>query len=268
MLNPVRATEQLAREFITHERNNFVAWTEAIQAVNDNIYGAKIRQFGNATVILNQQFPSPIFNRVFQISWEDRQYIPDILAFFRENNVRPMFDISPYDIKPYTYGDNILTVLADNELHHAGFHQMLYAEPYMDIPDIPAYMSIEEVTVEKGLEEFEAIYKAYSGDGRAISLLVGHPEYTCYLARIDGAAAGLGLLHVANGVGSMATGVTLPEFRNRGCQTALLYRRMRDAALSNCHLVISQCQPGGSSQNNQLEVGLKLLGTKVWWTGN
>jgi hypothetical protein len=37
-----------------------------MQAVDNNIYGAKIEKFGTATVILNQQFPSPIFNRVFQ----------------------------------------------------------------------------------------------------------------------------------------------------------------------------------------------------------
>lgn len=266
MLNQPRGNDDLAYEMITHERNNFVAWIQAMQAVDNNIYGAKIEKFGNATVILNQQFPSPIFNRVFQMSWEDKHHIPNIIDFFNENGVRPLFDINPYGIKPYTYGDNILKILADYGFYNAGFHQMLYAEPYRDIPEIPSYMTIEEVSHENGFEQFEAIYETYSGDGRAISLLVGNPDYTCYLARIDGEPAGLGLLHIANGVGSMATGVTSPKYRNRGCQTALLYRRMRDASLANCHLMISQCQPGGSSQNNQLATGLHILGTKVWWT--
>lgn len=266
MLNQVPGSDELARDIIMHERNNFIAWTQAIQAVDDNVYGAKIEQFGNATVILNRDFSSPIFNRVFQISWADRHHIPDILNFFNEHGVRPLFDISPYDIAPYTSGENILKVLADYGLYHGGFHQMLYAEPYDEIPDTAPYLRIEEVSPDSGYEEFMAIYEAYSGDGRAIALLVGHSQYTCYLAQIDGKPAALGLLHIANGVGSMATGVTLPEFRNKGCQTALLYRRMRDASLAGCHLVISQCQPGGSSQNNQLTVGLHISGTKVWWT--
>jgi len=196
---------------------------------------------------------------------DDIDHLPDILAFYRQYNVRPMFDLNPYTSEPYTVQDDITLALAKNGLYQGGFHQLLYAIPTEDVPPTPDDIEITVVD-ESSANDFASIYKWYSGDGRAIRLLVGHPEYTCYLTRIDGKPAAIGLLHVADGVGSMATGVTLPEFRNRGSQTALLYRRMKDAAQKSCHLMVSQCRPGGSSQNNQLRVGFEIVGTKVWWT--
>lgn len=261
---------ELARTIIAHERINFVAWASAIRDVQGNPYGGQVQQFGKATVILNRQFNAAIFNRVFEITYEDRHHVPAILDLFRENGVRPMFDISPYGIAPYSAGDNILRVLAKHGLYHGGFHQMIYARPTADVPATPAHIQISEVTApdsEDGVD-FVRIHEWYAGagNGRAIQLLIGHPEYTCYLARIDGQAAAIGLLHVNSGVGSMATGITHADFRNRGCQTALLWRRLADAAQKGCHMMVSQCQPGSSSQNNQLRAGFKIAGTKVWWT--
>jgi hypothetical protein len=50
-----------------------------------------------------------------------------------------------------------------------------------------------------------------------------------------------------------------------GCQTALLYRRIRDAALAGCDLLVSQCNPGTDSQRNQLRTGFRIAGSKSWW---
>jgi len=261
----LRPTTELAAELIRYERRNFVTWAKAIQAVPDNPYGAQIQQFGGATAILNQPFKSPIFNRVFELTKADEHYIPGILDFYRSHEVRPMFDLNPYASDPYTLQDDIPLALAKQGLYQGGFHQILYAVPTEDVPATPDHITIIEVG-EAEADDFASIYAAYSGDGRVIRLLIGHPEYTCFLARIDGKAAAIGLLHIADGVGSMATGVTLPEYRNHGSQTALLYHRMKVAAQAGCHLMVSQCRPGGSSQNNQLKVGFDIVGTKVWWT--
>lgn len=260
-----RATTEFASELISYERRNFVTWMRAIETQPDNPFNAQIKQFGSATAILNTQFKSPIFNRVFEMTLDDVEHLPDILALYRESGVRPMFDLSPYTSDPYTVRDDITLALAKNGLYQGGFHQILYAIPTENVPDSPADLEIIEVD-DSSADDFASVYEWYSGDGRAIKLLVGHPEYTCYLVRVDGKAAAIGLLHLADGVGSMATGVTLPEFRNRGSQTALLYRRMKDAVQKGCHLMVSQCRPGGSSQNNQLRVGFQIVGTKVWWT--
>ncbi len=73
------------------------------------------------------------------------------------------------------------------------------------------------------------------------------------------------MLHVADGAASVTNGLTVPALRNRGCQTALLHRRIAYAALMGCDLLVSQCPPGGSSQRNQLRAGFQLAGTEAWW---
>lgn len=265
MPTELRPTTEFTAELISYERRNFVTWAKTIQSVPGNPYGAQIQQFGGAIAILNQSFKSPIFNRVFELTRADEDRIPEILDFFRSHGVRPMFDLNPYASEPFTIQDDIPLALAKQGLYQGGFHQLLYAIPTQDVPPPPDHISIIEVGEEEA-DDFAAVYEAYSGDGRVIRLLVGHPEYICYLATIDGKTAAIGVLHIADGVGSMATGVTLPEFRNRGSQTALLYHRMKVAAQSGCRLMVSQCRPGGSSQNNQLRVGFDIVGTKVWWT--
>ena len=99
----------------------------------------------------------------------------------------------------------------------------------------------------------------------AVRVLIGQPRFRCYLAFVDGEPAGLGILHIADGVASMANGLTVPHLRGCGCQTALLYRRLADAAAAGCSLVASQYAPGSTSQNNQLRVGFRIAASKAWW---
>jgi hypothetical protein len=103
------------------------------------------------------------------------------------------------------------------------------------------------------------------GAGGAIRVLIGQPRFRCYLAFVDGQAAELGVLHIANRAGSMANGLTVAPFRGRGCQTALLDRRIRDAALAGCDLLVSQCNPSSDSQRNRLCTGFRIAGSKSWW---
>jgi hypothetical protein len=63
----------------------------------------------------------------------------------------------------------------------------------------------------------------------------------------------------------MTNALTIPTQRNRGCQTALLYHRIRAATEVGCDLLVSQCMPGTTSQQNQLRVGFRIDGTKAWW---
>ena len=63
----------------------------------------------------------------------------------------------------------------------------------------------------------------------------------------------------------MANALTVPALRGRGCQTALLQRRIHDAHQLGCDVLVSQCRPGSTSQNNQLRAGFEIAGTKAWW---
>jgi GNAT superfamily N-acetyltransferase len=85
----------------------------------------------------------------------------------------------------------------------------------------------------------------------------------CYLARVDGAVAGGATLALRQGVAGLFGASTLPAFRNRGVQTALLKERLTRAMKENCDLAVCIAQPGSSSQRNVVRQGFSVLYTRV-----
>lgn len=68
--------------------------------------------------------------------------------------------------------------------------------------------------------------------------LPGRPGWHCYVARIGGEAQACGAMLIADGVAELGIGATLEEARGRGCQTALLSRRISDAAAADCRTLL------------------------------
>lgn len=83
------------------------------------------------------------------------------------------------------------------------------------------------------------------------------------LAYIDGRPAGTGELIVMNGLGWLTADTTLPEFRNRGVQTALQRYRMRQALDRGCDTAVSEARPGSPSQRNMERQGFRVVYTRA-----
>jgi GNAT superfamily N-acetyltransferase len=85
------------------------------------------------------------------------------------------------------------------------------------------------------------------------------PGFRAYLARVGGAAAGGGGLRINEEIAQLCGASTLPAFRRRGIQAALLRRRLRDARSAGCDLAIMTAQPGSKSHFNAQRQGFALL---------
>jgi GNAT superfamily N-acetyltransferase len=85
----------------------------------------------------------------------------------------------------------------------------------------------------------------------------------CYLARVDGEVAGGGTLTMHEGVAGLFGASTLPAFRKRGVQTALLQARLAHAVEAGCDLAACLAQPGSISQRNVMRQGFAVLYTRV-----
>jgi ribosomal protein S18 acetylase RimI-like enzyme len=86
-----------------------------------------------------------------------------------------------------------------------------------------------------------------------------------YVAYVDRRPAGAAALSLAEGIGHLANAATLPELRNRGVQTALIRRRIRDAAATGCELVSSGASAGSQSLRNLERSGLHVAYVKTAW---
>lgn len=84
-----------------------------------------------------------------------------------------------------------------------------------------------------------------------------------YLARIEGKVAGGATLAARGRIAGLFGASTLPAYRKRGVQTALLEMRMARAAELGCELAMSLAQPGSASQRNITRRGFQTLYTRV-----
>jgi len=84
-----------------------------------------------------------------------------------------------------------------------------------------------------------------------------------YLALRDGVIAGGAGLRVTDGVAQLVGAATAPEHRRHGVQSALLAKRLADAAAAGCDVAVVTTAPGSKSQQNVQRQGFHLLYTRA-----
>jgi GNAT superfamily N-acetyltransferase len=97
--------------------------------------------------------------------------------------------------------------------------------------------------------------------------VVGRPGWSCYVAYDGGQPAGAGALYVDGGVGWLGLSATLPEYRGRGAQSAILAARIEDARRQGCATVVTETgeladDRPSSSYRNILRAGFREAGVR------
>jgi GNAT superfamily N-acetyltransferase len=85
----------------------------------------------------------------------------------------------------------------------------------------------------------------------------------CFLARVDGVPAGGGFVSIRDGWGSLASGATVPGWRGRGVQSALVDARLAHARACGCHTAVVTVTPGTPSHRNMLRAGFVPAYTRM-----
>jgi GNAT superfamily N-acetyltransferase len=116
------------------------------------------------------------------------------------------------------------------------------------------------LTVAQGFSENAPVPKELF---EVMKMFAQTPGAECYLARMEGRVAGGGTLAVRDGVAGLFGASTLPEFRKRGVQTALLHARLAHAAEAGCDFAACIALPGSVSQRNMTRRGFLTLYTRV-----
>lgn len=117
-------------------------------------------------------------------------------------------------------------------------------------------------TAAKGWSDTPGLGPFLERFGRVMASRIDGP---CFVAELDGHAVAAGALTLSKGVGMLAGASTIPEFRRRGAQLALLDARLRCAASVGCDLAMMCAAPGSASQRNAERNGLRIAYTRVKW---
>ncbi|HST09393.1 MAG TPA: GNAT family N-acetyltransferase [Terriglobales bacterium] len=91
------------------------------------------------------------------------------------------------------------------------------------------------------------------------------PEALTFLATVDGepVAGAAGRIIPEHRVFALFGAGTLPDFRGRGIQTALLRTRMKAAADAGCELVVVVTRGGSVSERNCIRLGFQIAYSKA-----
>jgi GNAT superfamily N-acetyltransferase len=84
----------------------------------------------------------------------------------------------------------------------------------------------------------------------------------CFLGLVGGEPAGGGAVAWHQGVATLLGTSTLPRFRGRGLQAALLQARLALAARQGCDLATTNTDPGSTSQRNVERQGFRVAYTR------
>jgi len=132
----------------------------------------------------------------------------------------------------------------------------------------PAGITIERVTPETAPDWMRTIAKGFEQDIVVAESVFGGfaalPGATSFLARIEGKVVGGagGRIIPEARIGALFGTATLPEYRGRGVQTALIARRLHEASLNGCEYSVVSTMPGSGSQRNMERRAFRVAYTK------
>lgn len=233
--------------------------------------GVAVGRFGRAVAVVCQCLETSLYNRVIGFDAEALDRIDEIIAFYRDRNVPPRFDIVP----------ELVTDEIASALRKRGFEErtkpifsnlMMAAAPRSDIPDPPAGIAIREAPREKaaligtthaaGLE-YPSPAREYLG--WQLEARLEDPTACGFLAEIDRRPAATGMLLVTDRIGYFGHASTVHRFRGRGCQTALIQARLKKAAELGCDHVVAFPVPETASHRNLVRCGFELAHRLQIW---
>lgn len=101
--------------------------------------------------------------------------------------------------------------------------------------------------------------------------LPGRPGWRCYVARVDGEAQACAAMLIDGGLAELGIAATLEPARGRGCQLALLRRRILDAAAAGCETLFVETgervpDRPSASYRNILRAGFEEAYLRPNWT--
>jgi GNAT superfamily N-acetyltransferase len=208
--------------------------------------GVELVPIGDAVAALSPSEPELDFvNRIYGVP----PSLAEALDPYREAGLRPWLELPPS-------GGALVRQLEQAGARRLDDHTVLAGpteapEPELDVREVePALFARTFVRAVGAPDEARASIERWNA--------------RLYVAFVDGKPAGAGALSILEGVGHLANMATIPELRRRGAQTALIRRRIRDAAAAGCTLVSTGTSDPASRRNLE-RAGLREVYANSAW---
>jgi hypothetical protein len=237
------------------------------RATADGALGAANSRFGRTTATrLGALVSHPAYNKARGFNSDDLAYLPAIRGFFTDVGISPLIEV---------WAGHASAALGEH-LTRAGFYAAEVSATLRATvsassipvpgtgPDIHELSNGEDDSVYlKTLFEGYGLSHQTAAPQRAM-MAIEHrsPRLRRYLAYLDGQPAAAAALYTTPQAGYFAGAATIPAMRNRGCQSALIQRRLRDATAGQ---VVVTTGFGSPSQTNLQRLGFTIEHTRTLW---
>jgi GNAT superfamily N-acetyltransferase len=264
-------TRQLAQRIEQNDIDYSLSRLEGMQQAQGNPLRIEINRYGNVNAFLIEAWPDFWYgNKVLGLEPSSEIYLEEIIDLFAKHSLSFRFEIMP---------GNLSSSLA-SRLHKLRFCQMGFNTAVYGVPSLAAKASSNEQLRVREVQPNEidlfldlyqdgfGLPRLHEKERDAVLSWLSRARSSLYLciAHLDDLPAGVGVLYMENGVGLLADAATLPEFRGRGCHTAMIYHRITQAEKQDCDLLTSFVEFGSTSHLNLERVGLRVAYTKsMWW---
>jgi len=233
----------------------------------ERVPGVTIERFGGAWGACAPDRPEVDFhNTVHRLLPDDLEEVPRIAELYSAAGVRPWLELMPAP-----GFERLATALRE-----AGAHQVDFLGVFeRELPKTPSKHepAIDILQPPPDIQEFSTVLLTGHGLSKdqltnAVPLntpMAAVEGARLYLATVDGRPAAAGALFVDNRIGHLANASTMPGFRGLGCQTALIERRLQDAAAAGCSRASVVAMWDSQSHRNLARAGFRTAYTKAVW---
>lgn len=240
-------------------------------SVEGNPMKAEYKEYSWGTIMHFSENPNnSVFNRAAARQEGMFDHIDEIEAEFEARGVPPVLEVSAADLIGSLPGSVL------NDIHDRGYRahdvealyygetDRHYAPPSEEV-EVSQVLTAEDMTVfldlnSEGWSLPEPIATLFKKVGPT---LLDDPNFTAWIALLDGVPAGCAQLYTCQGVGYFADACVLKEYRRRGCPRALFSARLEAAREKGADLVFSIGEFASQSTNNMEAFGLRMA-TELW----
>lgn len=259
---PIVSPELMAR-IAQARRDHFVSRVNNVMRLAGNPLGAEVRHFGAITAVMLRKKPRLLPNLTIGLGPGSESAVGAAQRWYQRH--RQAWEL---EVVPVPEPSGLLQYLNARRFYQSSFATVLYGLT----AHVRALLFSEMLVREVPPDEFARLMVEIDGTPeaeRGFMLQLRAAEFAHdwrgYVAFVDGLPAARAALWMGAGVAVLGFAETRPEYRSRGCQTALIRQRIADAAHAGCDLVISQTAVGSTSQRNMERAGLRVAFTKVNW---
>jgi GNAT superfamily N-acetyltransferase len=224
--------------------------------------------FGAAVAFCTPDRPEVDFlNTVHRLLPDEVTQVPAITAHYARSGVRPWLELMPAP-----GFERLAETLRAAGAGQIGFLAMLERELPVAPPDPPPHgVVVEQVTAD--VEDFVRVLPTgHEVEAASVERAIASTRHQArvedarfYVARVDGTPAAAGVLFLHEGIAYLANASTLPAFRRRGCQSALIERRLADATAAGYRRAAVIVEWASQSHTNLARAGFRTAYTKAIW---